>query len=63
MSVSTQSDLSSQNPLAFRLLHDGSGSVYMTGFIVRVVSTLQSIVALVLVFLVALAVRRRFQIS
>jgi hypothetical protein len=63
MSVSTQNDLSSQNPLAFRLLHGGSGRVYMTGFIVRVVSTLQSVVALVLAFLVALAVRRRFQIS
>jgi len=63
MALSTQGDLSSQNPLAFRLLHDGSRSVYMTGFIVRAVSTFQSIIALALAFLVALAVRRRFQIS
>ena len=63
MAISTQSDLSSQNPLAFRFFHDGPGSVYMTGFIVRVVSTIQSIIALVLAFFVALAIRRRFQIS
>jgi uncharacterized protein YjbI with pentapeptide repeats len=63
MSVSAQSNLSSENPLAFRLLHDESGNAYMTGFIVRAVSTLQSILALVLAFLVALTIRRRFQIS
>jgi hypothetical protein len=59
----TQGDLDIQNPLAFRLLHGGLATNYVIGFIVRVVATLQAIIALVLVFLLALAVRRRFQIS
>lgn len=61
--LSTENDFRDRNALAFRLLYNTSGSVDGQGFAVRAVSTLQSLLALVLAFLLALAVRRRFQIS
>ncbi len=61
--LSTENDFRDKNALAFRLLYNDAGGVDGQGFAVRAVSTLQSLLALVLAFLFALAVRRRFQIS
>lgn len=61
--LSTDVDYGDSNPLAARLLYNAAGTVDGQGLAVRAVSTLQSLCALVLAFLFALAVRRRFQIS
>lgn len=61
--LSTENDFRDKNALAFRLLYNDAGGVDGQGFAVRAVSTLQSLLAIVLAFLFALAVRRRFQIS
>ncbi len=61
--LSTENDFRDKNALAFRLLYNDAGGVDGQGFAVRALSTLQSLLALVLAFLFALAVRRRFQIS
>ncbi|MEZ5945311.1 MAG: pentapeptide repeat-containing protein [Hyphomonas sp.] len=61
--LSTENDFKDKNALAFRLLYDEEGGVDLYGFGIRAVSTVQSLFAIVLAFLLALAVRRRFQIS
>jgi hypothetical protein len=52
-----------KHSFAYRLLFDSEGRVDLNGATVRVVSTVQSLFGIVMAFLVALAVRRRFQIG
>ena len=70
--LSTENDFEDKNAMAYRLLYiecpegstnDQCGGVDGVGFAVRAVSTLESFLAIILAFLLALAVRRRFQIS
>ncbi|MDJ0922796.1 MAG: pentapeptide repeat-containing protein [Henriciella sp.] len=63
--LSTHNELQDHNELSAALLH-GIGEtpvINQTGFLVRVVASLQSVLALVLGFLAGLAIRRRFQIN
>ncbi len=63
--LSTSNDNMKQNALAHSLLYtsERDGNIDATGFWVRVTATMQSLLSIVLAFLLGLAVRRRFQIS
>ena len=69
--ISSASDQREQNPLAYRLLFDEDAISGVNapliidgpGLGIRVIAILQSLLSLILAFLCALAVRRRFQIN
>lgn len=63
--LSTNDDLNSVNAVSASLLYGGGDaqSIDQTGVAVRIVASFQSLTAIVLLFLSALAIRRRFQIN